>query len=99
VFHRGTALTSADEARYLLHVAFKPVDTDWLGFHTWPVEAEGLAWHRFVPQASVRQLTVLGFPEPGHPYWNAATLHGVGARYPGLDMTPWRRAAAIDGEA
>jgi hypothetical protein len=94
VFHRGTSLTSADEARYLLHVAFKPVDTDWLGFHTWPVEAEGLAWHRFVPQASVRQLTVLGFPEPGHPYWNAGTLDGVAARYPGLDMTPWRRSAA-----
>ena len=93
VFHRGTALTSPDEARYLLHVAFKPVDTDWLGFHTWPVEAEGLAWHRFVPQATVRQLTVLGFPAPGHPYWNDATLAGVAARYPGLDMAPWRDAA------
>jgi hypothetical protein len=93
VYHRGTWLTSPDHARYLLHVAYKPVATDWLGFHTWPVAAEGMAWHRFVRHASLRQLTALGFPEPGHPYWNEETLRGVGARYPSLDMTPWRRAA------
>ena len=54
--------------------------------------AEEPAWHRFVPTATVRQLTVLGFPEPGHPYWNEETLAGVAARYPRLDMTPWRQA-------
>ena len=26
--------------------------------------------------------TVLGFPAPGHPYWNEETLDGVAARYP-----------------
>ena len=31
-------------------------------------------------------------PHPGHPYWNEATLAGVQARYPGLDMAPWRDA-------
>jgi hypothetical protein len=82
--------------RYLLHVAFKPVGTDWLGYHAWPGAAEGMAWHRFMRQATLRQLTVLGFPEPGHPYWNDETLRGVAARYPGLDMTPWRRAAEGD---
>jgi hypothetical protein len=73
------------------------VATDWLGFHTWPVAAEGMAWHRFVRHASLRQLTVLGFPEPGHPYWNEETLLGVGARYPSLDMTPWRGAGVGEG--
>jgi hypothetical protein len=44
-------------------------------------------------RTNLRQLTTLGFPEPGHPYWNEATLSGVTARYPSLDMSPWRDAA------
>ena len=83
----------------MLHVAYKPVATDWLGSRAWPSAAEDLAWHRFVPTASVRQLTVLGFPEPGHPYWNEETLDGVAARYPRLDMTPWRQARATPTHA
>jgi hypothetical protein len=93
VYHRGTSLTEQGAARFMLHVAYKPVATDWLGFQAWPQAAEGRAWHRFMEQATLRQLTVLGFPEPGHPYWNEETLLGVAARYPKLDMTPWRRAA------
>jgi hypothetical protein len=42
--------------------------------------------------ATVRQLTVLGFPTPGDAYWTSDTLAGVAARYPSLDMTPWRDA-------
>ena len=42
-------------------------------------------------QTNVRQLTVLGFPEPGHRYWTEETLRGVAARYPLLDMEPWRK--------
>jgi ectoine hydroxylase-related dioxygenase (phytanoyl-CoA dioxygenase family) len=98
VYHRGTSLSAPGAARLLLHVAYKPVGTDWLGYQAWPAAAEGAAWHRFVPQASLRQLTVVGFPEPGHPYWTEDTLQGVAARYPRLDMSPWRRAAAGDGE-
>lgn len=26
----------------------------------------------------------------GECYWNAATVDAMGARYPGLDMRPWR---------
>ena len=92
VFHRGTALLAPDSARFLLHVAYKPVATDWAGFHTFPIHGEGAAWHHFVSGATVRQLTVLGFPEPGDPYWTAETLRGVAARYPALDMTPWFEA-------
>ena len=36
-----------------------------------------MAWHRFVRHATPRQLTVLGFPEPGHPYWNAGDPAGA----------------------
>jgi hypothetical protein len=47
---------------------------------------------KFVQQATPRQLAVFGIPAPGHPYWDEETLTGVQARYPGLDMTPWRDA-------
>ncbi len=97
VYHRGTSLRDEGAARFLLHVSFKPVATDWIGYQAWPFHAEGAAWHRFVGQATPRQLVALGFPEPGHPYWNEETLDGVAARYPRLDMTPWRQARATAG--
>jgi hypothetical protein len=89
VYHRGTAMREPGRVRYLLHVAYRPADAEWIGYHAWPIAGEGFAWHRFVAHANVRQLTVLGFPEPGHPYWTPETLAGVGARYPSLDMAPW----------
>ncbi len=90
VYHRGVRMTAPRSARFMLHVSFKPAGTDWLGSQAWPGAAEGMAWHRFANAATVRQLSALGFPPPGHPYWNEATLAGVAARYPGLDMKPWR---------
>ena len=92
VYHRGVRMTAPGAARFMLHVSFKPVATDWLGSQAWPSAAEGLAWHRFMQTPTAGQLAVLGFPEPGHPYWTEDTLRGVAARYPLLDMTPWRRA-------
>jgi hypothetical protein len=93
VYHRGVRMTATDAARFMLHVSYKPVGTDWLGSQAWPGAAEGLAWHLFMQQTNVRQLTMLGFPEPGHPYWNEETLEGVARRYPLLDMSPWRQGA------
>lgn len=101
VYHRGVRMTAPRSARFMLHVSFKPAETDWLGSQAWPGAAEGMAWHRFANRATVRQLSLLGFPPPGHPYWNQTTLAGVAARYPRLDMTPWRRAvgsAPPDGQ-
>jgi hypothetical protein len=92
VYHRGVRMTAPAAARFMLHVSFKPVATDWLGSQAWPSAAEGLAWHRFMQTPTVEQLSVLGFPEPGHPYWTDETLRGVAARYPLLDMTAWRLA-------
>jgi hypothetical protein len=94
VYHRGVRMTAAGEARFMLAVSYKPVGTDWLGSQAWPGAAESMAWHRFMQSTNVRQLTVLGFPAPGHPYWNQETLRGVAARYPFLDMAPWRDAVA-----
>ena len=68
VYHRGTSLTSDHEARFLLHVAFKPVDTDWLGLpHLAGRRRRGWPGTGSSPQASVRQLTVLGIPRARPP--------------------------------
>ncbi|HUC04379.1 MAG TPA: phytanoyl-CoA dioxygenase family protein [Acidimicrobiales bacterium] len=89
VYHRGVRMAAPEAARFMVHVSYKPAGTDWLGSQAWPGAAEGMAWHRFMQKATMRQLLVLGFPPPGHPYWNEVTLAGVAARYPALDMTPW----------
>jgi hypothetical protein len=90
VYHRSVDVTEPGQARFMLHVAYKPAGLDWIGYQAWPIKGFSVEWHKFVRQASVRQLTVLGFPKPGDPYWTEATLSGVAARYPGLDVTPWR---------
>jgi hypothetical protein len=99
VFHRGVPLREPRAARFLLPVAFKPAATDWIGYHAFPARAEDTAWHRFMRQATVRQLTVLGFPKPGDAYWTAETLAGVAARYPSLDMRPWRDSTTVEPKA
>ncbi len=71
--------------------------TDWLGSHGLPSAGEDMSWYRFVQHATERQLTVLGFPAPGAPYWTDETLAGVAARYPMLDLSPWRNAAGHGG--
>ncbi len=91
-YHRGVRMTAPGAARFMLHVSYKPASTDWLGSFGLPNAGEDMSWHRFVPRATERQLTVLGFPAPGHPYWTARTLAGVAARYPLLDLSPWRNA-------
>ncbi len=92
VYHRGVRMTAPRSARFMVHVSYKPAATDWLGSHALPNAAEDLSWHRFMQTASLRQLLVLGFPPPGHAYWNAATLAGVASRYPMLDLSPWQAA-------
>ena len=93
VYHRSVDVTESGQARFMLHVAYRPARLDWIGYQAWPFKGFSPEWHKFVQQASVRQLSVLGFPKPGDPYWTDATLSGVGARYPGLDMSPWRCGA------
>ena len=98
VYHRGVRMTAPGTARYMVHVSYKPAATDWLGSHALPGAGEDLSWYRFVQSATERQLTVLGFPAPGHPYWTAQTLAGTAARYPMLDLSPWRDAATGGAE-
>ena len=92
VFHRGVNLTAPGGARFLMNTSFKIAGQDWVGYHSWQSRATDPAWVVFVEGSTPRELELFGFPPPGHPVWDAALLDATGARYPGLDLRPWRSA-------
>ena len=92
VYHRSVDFTDPTRYRIMLHVSFRHRDAAWGGYQAWPFRGFSVELSKFVQQATPRQLALMGVPEPGHPYWNEATLAGVQARYPGLDMSSWRDA-------
>jgi hypothetical protein len=92
VYHRSVDFGDPTRARFMLHVSYQPATVEWGGYQAWPFKGFSPEWHNFVQGATPRQLKVLGFPPPGHAFWTDETLRGVGLRYPGLDLTPWRVA-------
>jgi hypothetical protein len=70
---------------------FQVRGTTWGGKMAWPKQSPE-RWAKFIPQCSVRQRDLFGFPRPGDPYWTDETLAGVAARYPGIDLEPYRSA-------
>jgi len=88
--HRGSAITRPRGARFTMHLNYRPAAAEWAQRHAWADRSHDPHWYPFVEQATPRQLELFGFPAPGHPYWTTETVDGVGQRYPGLDMTPWR---------
>ena len=88
--HRGSAITQPRGSRFTMHLNYRRAETEWAHRHAWADRSHQTAWYAFVEQASPRELELFGFPRPGHAYWTDETLAGVGQRYPGLDMTPWR---------
>jgi hypothetical protein len=91
--HRGSAITRPRGARFSMHLNYRPAAAEWAQRHAWADRSHDPHWYAFVEQAGPRQLELFGFPAPGHPDWTAETLKGVGQRYPGLDMAPWRSQA------
>jgi hypothetical protein len=94
VYHRSVDETEPGCARFMVHVSFRPAARDFGGYQAWPIKGYSPEWFNFVRQATPRQLALFSFPRPGDPYWTEETLAGVGARYQGLDMEPWRNAMA-----
>ena len=90
VYHRSADFTDPARHRIMLHVSFRHRDAGWGGYQAWPFRGFSPELAKYVAQATPRQLALMGVPPPGHPYWNDATLAGVQARYPDLDMRPWR---------
>jgi len=92
ILHRGSDFAAPGRSRFSLLADFQVRGTTWGGKMAWPKQSPD-RWARFIPQCSVRERDLFGFPRPGDPYWNAATLEGVAARYPGIDLDPYREAA------
>ena len=92
VYHRSVDVATPGARRVMMHVSFRPAAAEWGQYQAWAFKGFSPEWHNFVQASGPRELTLVGFPPPGHPYWDEASITRVNARYPGLDMTPWREA-------
>jgi hypothetical protein len=93
ILHRGSNFTAEGRSRFSILVDFQVRGTTWGGKMAWPKQSPE-RWAKFIPQCTVRQRDLFGFPRPGDPYWNEQTLAGVAQRYPGIDLTPYRSESA-----
>lgn len=92
VFHRGSAFGSQTTARFVLALAFKRADQEWIAYDQAQSRSTGSEWTSFAQGCSPRELELFGFPPPGHPIWTDALLDETGIRYPKMDLGPWREA-------
>ncbi len=90
-FHRGTPFL-AEGGRLAHFVTFAPAAWKWLGIVGWSAQAIKPAFRAWIETATPAERELLGFPPPGHSYWTEETLAGVGARYPRMNMAPYRNA-------
>ena len=90
-FHRGTAFTK-EAARVGHFISYSPANCPWMGIVGWPEQGVRRAFGSWIEGASVEERSLLGFPAPGNPYWTDETLRGVGARFPAMDLSPYRDA-------
>jgi len=92
VWHRGTDFARSDAYRFVLVTAFRPAQADWFGYDAFPRLGGDATFRSFAVGKSPEDLALFGVPRPGHAFWNEATVDGMAARYPGLDVSPWRDA-------
>jgi len=88
VLHRGSNFTAPGRSRFSLLVDFQARGTTWGGKMAWPKDSPN-RWAKFMPQCTVRQRDLFGFPRPGDNYWNDQTRADVALRFPGMDMSPY----------
>ncbi len=88
-FHRGTPFRAAG-GRIAQFITYAPAAWKWLGIVGWPARAKYPEFQQWMEQATPEERELLGFPPPKHPYWTEETIAGVSARYPEMDMAPYR---------
>jgi hypothetical protein len=93
ILHRGSNFTGAGRSRFSILVDYQVRGTTWGGKMAWPKQSPD-RWAKMMPQCSVRERDLFGFPRPGDDYWNEQTMDDVGKRYPGMDMTPYAPPAS-----
>lgn len=91
-FHRGSALRAKEGVRFAQNIGLKRIDATWTGQETFQHEGGRPEMDHFLENATPRERELAGFPAVGDPYWTKETVDGVDARYPGMDMTPYRDA-------
>ena len=89
-FHRAGEVTADFGVRFSHHLVWKSASCPFNGYHQYSQFGEKPEMKRFIERATPRQREVLGFPPPGHPYWNEETLAAVAQRYPRMDISPYR---------
>jgi hypothetical protein len=95
-FHRGSSFRGEGH-RFAIHLTYRHALGHWMGWSLWARQANQPAMIRFLETASVRQRELVGFPPLAHDYWTKETVAGVAARYPGMDIAPYRDALASRG--
>lgn len=91
VYHRGTNLTEPDAHRYTLTASYKVAGNDMIGWSGWP-RTFTRPWHHIMNNATPDQLSCIGIPKPGDPFWTARTLKMTAQRWPDMDLTPYKEA-------
>ena len=90
VWHRGTDFGRPDASRFILVIGFRPAAAEWFGYDAFPRLGGDARFSAFVAGKSPEELALFGIPRPGHRFWNDATVDAMAAKYPGLDVSPWR---------
>jgi hypothetical protein len=99
VFHRGAPFESTGTARFVVALAFKRAEQEWIAYDQAQSRSTGAEWTAFAEQATPRELELFGFPPPGHPIWDDALLAETGVRYPHMDLGPWWAALGTSSPA
>jgi ectoine hydroxylase-related dioxygenase (phytanoyl-CoA dioxygenase family) len=90
VLHRGSGFKAEGRSRFAMLIDFMRRGSPWMGKMAWPDHAPRAGWIEAMTRMTPAQREVFGFPSPGDAYWTPETLAGVQARYPAMDMRPYR---------
>ena len=88
VLHRGSNFTAPGRSRFSILADYQAREQRGPANDRGPRD-NPQRWAKLIPQCTVRERDLFGFPRPGDPYWNEQTRRDVAARYPGIDMTPY----------
>jgi ectoine hydroxylase-related dioxygenase (phytanoyl-CoA dioxygenase family) len=89
-WHRASSVEAGFGARFSHHLVWRSARHNFAGYHLWSRMGENPDLQRFIERATPRQREALGFPSPGHAYWNEETRAAAALRYPKLDLAPYR---------
>jgi Phytanoyl-CoA dioxygenase (PhyH) len=92
-FHRGSAMRAKEGARFSQHLGYRAAPEPYFDPRHFMRAGGSKDMDAFLLQASPKQRSMVGFPPPGDPYWDAESLEGVQLRYPEMDMSPYKMPA------